>query len=100
MTAGMHELVRYRILRAKETLEDAKLLADKGSWNSSINRLYYAMYYALTALLLKEGYQSTTHNGVKTQFSEHFIKTGKFSLDTGKTYAQLFTWRQKGDYAD
>jgi len=58
------------------------------------------MYYAVTALLLKQGYQSTTHNGVKTQFSEHFIKPGQFSLETGKTYAQLFTWRQKGDYAD
>lgn len=100
MTAAMNELVRYRLLRAKETLEDAKLLAEKGRWNSAINRLYYAMYYAVTALLLKEGYQSTTHNGVKTQFSEHFIKTGNFSLDIGKTYAQLFTWRQKGDYAD
>jgi uncharacterized protein (UPF0332 family) len=100
MTEATKDLINYRLQRSKETLEDAKLLAEKQRWNSSINRLYYAAYYAVIALLLKENYKSTTHNGAKTKFSEHFIKTGLFPTEIGRMYSQLFTWRQKGDYAD
>ncbi len=100
MTGTTDDLINYRLERSKETLEDAKLLAEKHRWNSAINRLYYAAYYAVIALLLKENYKSTTHNGAKTQFSEQFIKTGLFPKEYGRIYSQLFTWRQKGDYAD
>lgn len=100
MTGTTKDLINYRLERAKETLEDAKLLAEKQRWNSAINRLYYAAYYAVIALLLKENITSTTHNGAKTKFSEHFIKTGLYPTEFGRIYSQLFTWRQKGDYAD
>jgi uncharacterized protein (UPF0332 family) len=100
MTGTTNDLVNYRLERAKETLEDAKLLAEKQRWNSAINRLYYAAYYAVIALLLKGDFKSTTHNGAKTKFSEQFIKTGLFPTEFGRIYSQLFTWRQKGDYAD
>lgn len=39
------ELIAYRLKRAKETLEDALLLAENEKWNSTINHLYYAAYY-------------------------------------------------------
>ncbi len=100
MTGTSKDLINYRFGRARETLEDAKLLAEKQRWNSAINRLYYAAFYAITALLLKGNYKSATHNGAKNKFSEHFIKTGLFPQELGRIYSQLFTWRQKGDYAD
>ena len=100
MKDSKDDLVQYRLSRAKETFEDAKILADKSRWNSAINRLYYAAYYAVTALLISEGINPTTHNGAKAKFSEHFILTKKITKDLGKTYSQLFTWRQKGDYDD
>jgi uncharacterized protein (UPF0332 family) len=52
------------------------------------------------ALLLDSDFNPTTHNGAKSNFTEHFIKTGIVDKDFGKIYAQLFTWRQKGDYDD
>ena len=52
MSRTKEELINYRISRAKDTLDDAQILADKGKWNSAINRLYYAAYYAVIALLL------------------------------------------------
>ena len=100
MKASKDDLVQYRVFRAKETYDDAKILAEKSRWNSAINRLYYAAYYAVTALLISEGINPTTHNGAKSKFSEHFILTNKVSKELGKTYSQLFTWRQKGDYDD
>jgi len=100
MTGTKDDVIRYRLQRAKDTLEDAKLLAESQRWNSVINRLYYASYYAVTALLLDADLKQSTHNGVKSNFSEHFIKTNRIDKEFGKIYSQLFTWRQKGDYDD
>ena len=100
MSGSQNDMVHYRLSRAWETLDDARILADHGKWNSTINRLYYAAYYAVSALLLHSDIKATTHNGVKSLFSENFIKKELISLETGKIYSQLFTWRQKGDYDD
>jgi uncharacterized protein (UPF0332 family) len=53
MTSSREDLVNYRLERAKDTLDDARILADNKKWNSTINRLYYAAYYAVIALLAK-----------------------------------------------
>jgi len=100
MNGTRKDLVKYRLSRARQTLEDARILADRERWNSTINRLYYASYYAVSALLLNSGTNSTTHSGTKNQFSENFIKNKIIPKELGKTYSQLFTWRQKGDYDD
>lgn len=100
MSRTKEDLIKYRIIRAKDTLDDAQILADKGKWNSAINRLYYAAYYAVIALLLNDDLNPTTHNGAKSNFSEYFVKTGKINKEFGKIFSQLFTWRQKGDYDD
>lgn len=100
MTGSKIDLLNYRLVRAKETYKDAQILAENGRWNSCINRLYYAAYYAVMALLLNSDLKPTTHSGAKSNFSEHFILTNLIPKDFGKIYSQLFTWRQKGDYDD
>lgn len=100
MTGSKKDLIKYRLARAWDTFDDAKILADKEKWNSTINRLYYSAYYAVMALLLSADLKPITHNGAKSNFSEHFIKPGIIPKEFGKIYSQLFTWRQKGDYDD
>ncbi|MGI6370809.1 MAG: HEPN domain-containing protein [Ignavibacteria bacterium] len=100
MIGSKDDLIGYRLSRAKDTFDDAKILADKERWNSAINRLYYSAYYAVIAILLKYDFKPTTHNGVKSVFSEYFIKNEIIPKEFGKLYSQLFTWRQKGDYDD
>jgi uncharacterized protein (UPF0332 family) len=94
------EYIAYRLTKSNEAFEDAKLLAQNGSWNSCVNRLYYACYYAVSALLLKNDITTQTHSGCKTQFGMHFVKIGKVSIVQGRLYADLMDWRQKGDYGD
>ena len=100
MKASREDLIKYRMLRAKDTYEDAQILADRQKWNSTINRLYYSAYYAVMALLLSSELKPSTHNGAKSNFTEYFIKTERIPKEFGKIYSQLFTWRQKGDYDD
>jgi uncharacterized protein (UPF0332 family) len=64
MTDEAHEhVVTYRLVRARETLEDARILADAGRWDSCVNRLYYACFYAVTALLLQHGHSALRSMG-------------------------------------
>jgi uncharacterized protein (UPF0332 family) len=93
-------LTSYRIQRAKETLLEAKTLFENGFYNASVNRLYYACYYSVIALLVKHGIAVQTHAGVKKIFGLHFIVTGKLPSKLGKFYNQLFNDRITGDYDD
>jgi len=94
------DYIAYRLTKATEALGDAKLLAANDSWNACMNRLYYACFYAVSALLLKNGISTQTHNGVKTKFNLHFIKPGKLGKDFGTLYTDLMESRHKGDYGD
>ncbi|GHB71933.1 HEPN domain-containing protein [Persicitalea jodogahamensis] len=94
------QYVRYRLEKSEETFEVAQLLVVNSKWNSAINRLYYAAYYAISALLFQSGLSTKTHTGVKTSFFLQYIKTDKISVELGKVYSDLFDSRQKGDYGD
>ncbi len=95
-----NELIKYRHSRALETFEEALILAKEEHWNATANRLYYACFYAVSALLLKNGLSNSTHNGVKTEFHKSFVKPAIISRQSGRTYSRLFNLRQEGDYLD
>lgn len=94
------DLINYRNNKAKETLEDAKILFAAGRLNSAVNRIYYALFYQTIALLLTKDLSSAKHSGVRALFNEHFVKPGKVPLETGRFYSRMFDFRQKSDYAD
>ena len=100
MSYQKEDLVKYRVDRAKETLEEAKLMAANQHWNATVNRLYYACFYIVHALLLNEGHNAHTHSGTKAVFHQHFVRSGKVSPDLSRVFDELFSKRQTGDYGD
>ena len=95
-----NDLIRYRIMRSKETMKEVKILLENDFWNAAVNRLYYACFYAISALLLKNNITAQTHSGIRQMFGLHFVKTKIISRELGKFYTDLFDKRQTGDYAD
>src|ERR1051325_6651201 len=93
-------LIRYRLERAWETLEDANILAERQRWNASTNRLYYACFYAASALLLFHDLSAKTHVGVRRLIGHHFLRTGVLNEALGDLYNDLFEKRMEGDYKD
>ena len=93
-------LVAYRLDRAHETIKEIPYHIESGYYATAVNRMYYACYYAAVALLVSEGLQTATHNGVKTLLGLHFVHTGKLENEYGKTFARLYELRQSGDYDD
>ena len=93
-------IVDYRTEKAALALEDAYFLIDAGKYNLAANRLYYALYYAASALLISKGIETKTHSGLITQISMHLVKTGILSVDDGKLLKVMFELRHEGDYED
>ena len=91
-------LIQYRLERADETMKEAVVLAEQGFYNATVNRLYYACFYAVQALLLKYQITATTHAGVKSMLGLHFISKGILPIEYGKTFNTLFEKRHSSDY--
>jgi len=98
MNKELNDLILYRIARAREALEEARILADSGHWNACVNRLYYACFYVISALLSKNDLSSSKHSGLRSFFNHHFVKTGMIPKETAIIYNFLYERRQEGDY--
>ena len=94
------DYINYRIQRALETIAEVEKHIENGFWNTAINRMYFACFYAVGALLMKHHIEVSSHTGARHKFGENFVKTGMVSREIGKHYTDLFEKRQKGDYND
>lgn len=93
-------IVDYRMERAYQALEEARSTVKNGFLNLAANRLYYALYYAASALLISKGIPTKTHAGIMTQFHLHLVKTNTVSIDDGKLFRTMYNLRQESDYED
>lgn len=94
------DLIKYRREKAAETIEDARLLFEKRRLFSAVNRIYYALFYEVSALLMTKNLSSPKHTGIRALFNEHFVKKGIVETAIGKFYSEMFVFRQEADYKD
>jgi len=94
------DYIKYRIRRANETILEVQTHIENKFWNTAINRMYYACFYAISALLTKEKIEVSSHSGVRQKFGEYFVRTGKIDRDLAKHFTELSEKRHKGDYND
>lgn len=94
------ELSRYRIEKAQRLLHDALSLFSMGSYESAVNRSYYAVLTASRSLLILRGIDPETHEGVKTMLSKEFIRTGLLPKEFGETFRSIQARRIDSDYGD
>ncbi len=94
------DLAKYRLEKAKNTLSYAKSYIDDTTLDSTVNRIYYAMFYAVNALLITKGLYSSKHSGVRSIFNREIVNKGLIEKKWGEFFADMFDRRQKGDYKD
>ena len=99
MSASYHAEALHWMQRAHSTLQEADVLAAAEQWLGCINRIYYATFYAARALVVSKGLKAKTHAGVRTLFSDEFVRTGAFPRELAKFYSDLFDERIETDYA-
>jgi len=94
------EYVTYRMNRAKQSLQVAERVLQDGFIEDAINRIYYAIYYAVSALLYTRKLHPKTHLGMKALFSKEFVKNNLITDKQAQIYSTIFAKRFEADYED
>lgn len=92
--------VKYRLQRAKETINEIELLIEGKLLNTAINRMYYTCFYAVGALLIKNGIETSSHSATRKKFGQFFCPHWVNRKDFGKHSSLLFERRQTGNCND
>jgi uncharacterized protein (UPF0332 family) len=100
VTGNRQALVRYRLEQADESLDSARLLLANGKLRPAVSRAYYAMFYAVLALLALRGRAISKHAGAVSLFDAEFVKNGVFDRDLSRWLHEAFDLRQRADYRE
>ena len=85
---------------ARKMLSEVESHRENGFYNTAVNRMYYACYYAATAKLISMGIEVKSHDGVRLNLGKHVVMAEHLSPDLGRFYSRLFSKRSTGDYDD
>ena len=84
--------------KARKTFAEIEILRQAGLWDNIANRMYYAAFHAVSALLISNGHIVGTHQGAVIMLHQHYIKTGILEKKYGTLYSRLQTMREQSDY--
>ena len=94
----MEALIRYRIGQADEALTAADTNLANNLNRSAVNRAYYAMFYAVLALLAARQSETSRHSGAIAQFDQLYVKPGLIPREFSRWLHDAFLTRQAADY--
>lgn len=100
MDGSMKELSFYRMEHAKEMLIASEENLKMKQYKTSLNRSYYAIFHAMRAVNILEGYDSSKHSGVIAYFNKSFLKSQKMDRELSRIIKEASFLREKSDYDD
>lgn len=93
-------LIAYRMQRSQESRPAAEIMFQNQMLTFAMNRIYYAMFYAVQACVVLNGVSYSKHGQVKAYLNRRLVKTGVLPVELGRLYNKAFEYRQKFDYVD
>lgn len=91
-------MVELEIERAEKITEQFETLREQHYWDTLVNRMYYAAFHAVSALLIHNALHVHTHRGALNAFNKEFVRTGVFTIEEGHLFSKLEGLRERGDY--
>lgn len=91
---------KYRLDKAKEDLEVAKLMYESGHYRVANNRAYYSIFHGIRAVLAFEGFDSKVHGQIIGKFRRDYLKTNIFKRELSDIIGSAFEIRNASDYDD
>jgi uncharacterized protein len=95
----MNERIEAHRRKAWERLKDAESLFSLDRYGGTVNRTYYAIFEAASAMLASLGLEFQSHQGVISKFGELLAKTGRVEPRFGHVLKKAFELREDADYA-
>ena len=100
MEGNVKNLASYRLEKAERNLDLAKNLCEAGAYSFALNRTYYAVFDAISAVNAFDGFDSSKHSGVIAHFNLNHVKTGHFNPKVSAIVKKASLLREKSDYED
>ena len=91
-------IVNLEIEKAGKTFSDMEFCYHEQKWEAAANRLYYALFHAVSALLINGGLNVKSHRGTLTLFGQHYVRTGIFTREDGSLLSELVIMRDNANY--
>lgn len=91
-------IVSLELDKAHKTFADMEFCAKEQKWEAAANRLYYALFHAVSALLINGGQNVKSHRGIMSLFGQQYVRTGLFSREDGSLLSDLVIMRDNADY--
>lgn len=94
------QIIAVRVENAEQALRDAGRLLNDSSLRGAANRVYYAVFHAVSALALSRGVSFKKHDSLLTYFHKEFIKGGVLDRSHGRAVQKAADDRADADYSD
>ena len=91
-------LINNYLEKSRTTIKKVEFLIDNNEYQLAVNRIYYGIYYSLSALAIKHQYSTSKHAQLIGWFNRTFVKTGAFEKEFSKMIRKAFENRMEGDY--
>lgn len=91
-------MVELEMERADRIMSQIPTLIENEFWDNASNRLYYAAFHAVSALLIRNEIQVTSHKGAILMLNRDFVNKGILTREEGRLFSRLETMRENGDY--
>ncbi len=85
-------------IKTEQALAAARREHAAGDLALAINRVYYACFHALSAVLLSRGLAFGRHAGVRAAMHKYLVLPQELSVGLGRFYDEAFADRQSADY--
>ncbi|WP_258360785.1 HEPN domain-containing protein [Moorella sulfitireducens (nom. illeg.)] len=98
MQENRETLAKYWMDKARRSLNTARREFEEKNYDFCANRLYYAAFYAVSAVLMLQGKYYKKHSGVRAALHRDLVKPGIIPEEYGTLYDALLRDREEIDY--
>ncbi len=91
-------IIENNVCKAHQAVKDAEMLLKANSYTGALNRIYYGIFYIISALAIKHKFSTSNHSQLIGWFNKNFVKSFKVERNIGKIVHYAFDQRMDGDY--
>lgn len=93
-------LIEMRLDKAHQATSDALFAMNNERWFTAVNRIYYAMFYTTSVLVLQDGFSTSKHKQLHGWFNKTYIATEILDSNLNTALMKAYKERSDGDYED
>ena len=94
------EVVEKSLDNAERIFAEIPILIENKLYGTAAGRLYYACFHAVSALLINDGFEAKTHDGLNRLLGQHYVVKGRIDKSSSTAFSQMGSFREMNDYGD